>query len=377
MADLMETVEDFMEDINPFNGKGGKVDKKKLFAVACVGVGAVALFLWARGNDADELGTAYVASGYDGYPMMGGESDQAGYYEDLMTEQENIYNSELEKVTNEFNTSLKEQEDYYNNLLGQVSGQYESEIESLRGQFDSQYEEMMMQALLQQQMQEEAEKQYTLDHMSYNSELYNSTDNWGLKKYLAEQNQELGASIGATRDSLGRWYDENGNRLYFTTQEASAQELAKSYTTIDTSVDYAGVAQRLMQQGYAGNSKEVSQAIINRAAKINSMNSQGYTHYATTYDKNVDYAAAIQVAKAQGASQDVINTLTMQRNAKLADMGQANSSGFTSSYKTATGGFTPPSKNATSVTTTDNGNGTVTIRETFANGGSFTQTIKK
>ena len=149
MADFMETVEDFMEDINPFDGKGGKMDKKKAFAVACVGVGAVALFLWWRGNDSDNLGTAYVASGIDGYPTMTPESNDA-YYENLLAEQENAFTSELDKVTGELNNALTEQEDYYNNLLGQVSGNYESQLESLKGQYENEF----MKLLLQQEQQQ-------------------------------------------------------------------------------------------------------------------------------------------------------------------------------------------------------------------------------
>ena len=81
-----------------------------------------------------------------------------------------------------------------------------------------------------------------------------------------------------------------------------------------------------------------------------------------TYDKNVDYQAAINRAKETGASQSVIDTLTAQRNAKIKGENlnvdgtkKTTSSGGSSSGRTSSGGSKNSSSGGKTVKVQSNG----------------------
>lgn len=292
MAEIKEVLDDFLP-----KGKGKKIDKKKIFMIVGVGTGLIALVLWYR--DKGKGSTEYVstATGYSGYPQapetdsLSGGGGVGGY------------------TTDEVESLLKDNDSYW-----------QSVNESLQSDFDSQ-----LQILNEEKSGILSDYQNAMDENAYNSiiaqmkensDLYLTTNDINKRRELAKENETLGAKIGATKNSAGEWYVD-GSRLYETPLQASAQNLSRSNVTVEDKTDYMAVTKRLIGSGKAGNSAEVSDATIKRASKIASSNDSNIKQYATSYDKNVDYQAAINKAKADGADQKTIDTLTAQRAAKI------------------------------------------------------------
>ncbi len=298
MAEIMEFLE------NPGGESKGKkkkkLNKKQIFYIACGVVAVVALFVWWRNRNKSSGTVEYVASGYGGYPVV--PESESSDINDIMAS----YEESLVDTENFYNSLLTEQEQKYNQL-------YES-TESRFGDLYNQHESFVTDANNTiNTLQSNLSYAEIVSQMRYNSDAYYYTSGAD-RQALVEQNEALGASIGATKNEAGQWFAEDGTRLFVNAHEASAQNLSTSTRTVDDNTDYSQVIKNLTSQGKAGNSQEVVQATINRATKITNNN---MTQYATTYDKNVDYQAAINEAKASGASQSVIDTLTAQRNAKI------------------------------------------------------------
>ena len=122
-----------------------------------------------------------------------------------------------------------------------------------------------------------------LQQMQANSAAWSKATTTAEKNALHEANQQIAKSLGLTYNSAtGKWYEANGSEaLIYSTGSSSGTTKTSTSTTKTTtsgSSSYGGVS----------------------------------------YDKNTDYAALIQQAKASGASQSTIDTLTAQRNAKIA-----------------------------------------------------------
>lgn len=96
--------------------------------------------------------------------------------------------------------------------------------------------------------------------------------------------------------------------------EAEKESLTKSIGSYDNNINYTQEIKDLMADGESGSSSKVTDLVISRASKISN---EGLSKYQTDYDKNVDYMSAINKAKEEGASQEVIDTLTAQREAKI------------------------------------------------------------
>lgn len=116
------------------------------------------------------------------------------------------------------------------------------------------------------------------------------------------------------------------SELYYTDQlallnsdvaelEAKNEAMKKSIGSYDNYINYTQEIKDVMADGASGSSDKVSSLVIARASKI--ANEESKSGYRTDYDKNVDYMAAINKAKSEGASQEVIDTLTAQREAKI------------------------------------------------------------
>ena len=284
------------EITNEVKKKLKKIDKKKVFGLAVVGVSAIALFsLWKRKNAESEIQTAYVAAGYDGYPS-GGISGQDG---------ETAYSNEL-----------NEMDEYYNAIFEEQGKKYESYIEGITSGYEktlSDYDlELNARDTALAEVQKNAERQTLIAEMQRNSDLYWYTSG-AERQRLVDRNEEIGAQLGVTK-SEGVWYDASGSRLFMNAHEAAGQNLAKSNVTYDKNVDYQAKTNELFSSGAKGNSASVSDTVIKRASKISG---EKMTNESVTYDKRVDYQAAINKAKADGASDSVIKTLEAQRAAKI------------------------------------------------------------
>lgn len=144
-------------------------------------------------------------------------------------------------------------------------------------------------------------------------------------------NAELSARDEIYKDQLSGVRSEFDSKLketetYYTDQlvimngqvqelTAENETLSRSIGSYDNSINYTQEIKDVMADGAAGNSDKVSTLVIARATKI--ANEESKSQYRTDYDKNVDYSAAINKAKSEGASQEVIDTLTAQREAKI------------------------------------------------------------
>lgn len=305
MENLIEEVQEVVEDLNPFDGKKMSADnKKKVMIVAGVGVGIVALILGRKKKQAGEV--AYVAAGYDGYPTLNEDVTQF---------------EEMDSMTSFYDSLLKEQEDHYLGLLEDTNAGWQDKFNSLENSYQQEYDNSNQNP---SNVNQNLTYNETVLQMKANSDLWNSTSNADLRESLAEQNLNLGYTLGATRDNEGKWWAADGSRLYLTEYEAAGQNLASSNVTYNPNVDYNAVVHSMIAQGSYGDSAEVSAATVARAAKIADMNKEQQQKYISDYDKDVDYAAAIQTAKAQGASEATIQILVNQRQNKVHDQNAAN-----------------------------------------------------
>lgn len=342
MAEIKE-IKDVEMPLATEKNKGKKkgfknLNKKQKFLVLCVIVALIGLFVFYRKK------TGYnsvIASGYDGYPVMSsvGEESGGGYDE------------------TDINGLLAEQEQYYSDQLTAVGGKYEETISSMENQYAAQIDSMATQHEEEiSSLQKNMTYKDTVAQMLKNSNDWWYTNDPSARAALSDENKLLGESIGATFDNkTGTWLAADGSRLFVNSHEAAAQNVSSSVKTYDAGKDYQSVINGLLAGGAKRDSDEVVNNVIDRAAKISGEN------MSVTYDKNVDYQAAINKAKETGASQSVIDTLTAQRNAKIkgenlnADGTKKTSSGGSSSGRTSSGGSKTSSSSGKTVNVQSNG----------------------
>lgn len=219
--------------------------------------------------------------------------------------------------------------------------------------------------------------QNAIAQMSANSEMYAQTRDKALKEQLHAENLAIADQYGLTFDSkTGNYFYKDGSPVYLAAwqklqgvtpvlghsqsvvdknhgsigydsfgNQGYAQNL-KTFNgvTYDVTVDYAAKMQEAYNAGYHYNDEEFQNLLTLRNAKIQgegldpetgkkiaaskssaysgvtssvNTNTAGKTTSQITYDRNTDYAALINQAKASGASQATIDQLTAQREAKI------------------------------------------------------------
>lgn len=188
-------------------------------------------------------------------------------------------NSEMPTQTETFNQLYED----YNDGLMDLAEQYNTELTGIKSQYNQSASDMQA---------------------KYDSIIMESTDYY---------ETEL-AKLTNTNDSL---LNEN--------------QTLKSYSN---DIDYALYTSSLLASGLSGSSDKVVDATISRASKI--ADNDSLSKYVTTYDKNVDYQSAINKAIESGASQDVIDVLNAQRNAKIDGEGLSYSKNESSKPKEET-----------------------------------------
>lgn len=301
-----------------------KLMKNKYFLLALGIVAVLGLYSYYKKNKSgktndDELTVAYTSTGYDGYPTATGESLDS-IYESM----DNVYNSamnEIENLRNENNALVSD----ITQTISDIQKEKDNEISQIISSFSAErkdYDKTISYLELQNQKQEEeAKKQATIEQMKTNANLYHYSDS-AEKERLKAENERLGASLGAYKDSDGRWYVSNtsSQRLFTTTLEESGATRPntnpKSTTdrtkiSYDSKVDYQEKIETAIKNGASGST--INKLNQQRNQKIKDSGSKP----AVTYDKNTDYQALINKAKAAGASQAVINTLKEKRQAKI------------------------------------------------------------
>ena len=289
MAEFDQVFDDFGDTMSEGVENVKDFVKEKPFVVAVVIVAAVALFVaWKRSRETVET-TNETATFYT-YPTTGGgvasfqgESTSDSMYYDLLEEinrQDKDYQDALTEIEKSYSDSLNELDKQYGSQFSEL----ESNLSKLQNQNTSLSDQI-------NKNQAALNKSSVMNQMEANSDLWHLTSDPEERKRLEAENQALGASIGLTYNAgEGSWYEANGTRAYET-----ALQSVQGRTSSNTK-----------KSGTMTNNKTYTQATSDAAAK------------AVTYDKNVDYQAKINDAKASGASQAVIDGLTAQRNAKIA-----------------------------------------------------------
>ncbi len=305
MAEFEKVIDNATETIQDAPKKAVKwVKKNKVFAIACGGAVVLGLIaLNKRKTETDSDTVAYVPTGYEGYPTMSESAMEYGtYMSGGGTMSDNtFYDEVISGVTDILNQSQVENNTAYESIVNTYEKQ------------NLQYNETLS------YLEEQRRKDAVIAQMSNNSNLWGLADTDEERQALYESNQQLGASIGATFDSKsGTWW-LNGERLFFTNNELASGNLITT-VNVDNDID------RNVLPTNTGDTTKVS------------------------YDKNVDYASLINQAKAQGASQQVIDQLTAQRNAKIK--GENLNEDGTPKTTSKSGGGTVSSGSKSSGTTT-------------------------
>lgn len=278
MAEFDQVFDDFGDTVSEGVESVKDFVKEKPFVVAVVIVAAVALFVaWKRSRETIET-TNETATFYT-YPTTGGgvasfqsESTSDSMYYDLLEE-------------------INRQDRDYQEILNDLDKQYGSQFAELESNLSNLKNQNVTLSDQIQQNQTALNKSSIMNQMEANSDLWHLTSDPAERKRLEDENKALGESIGLTFNAgEGSWYESDGSRAYQTPLQT-----AQGRTTTNTPTS-----------GQMVNNKTYTQEYSDAAAK------------AVTYDKNVDYMAKINEAKASGASQSVIDSLTAQRNAKIA-----------------------------------------------------------
>lgn len=332
---------EIIDDIDVLdNIKPTKKSKKKLFIGLCVGVAIIAL-VGGLTRKKNGNGVTYL----DGYPSgaMGGGSGGSGGSAELSPT--DVYTGELESIQDEYNKQLDNMQGYYEEQItsyDSVLSQYDTELNNSNS---------MLLAMQEQNNLLTSQVNYkdTVAQMQNNSALWWLTSDANEKTRLAQENERLGFSIGAVKDAgSGTWSDANGSPLFINSGVSAAQNLASTNKTSSVGTDYQAVINSLIAGGAKKDSSQVVNAVIQRADKMSS------SGIAVSYDKNVDYQAAINSAKSQGASSATISYLEAQRNAKIAgenlntDGSKKSSSSSYSSSSTKSSSSSSSTKSTTS-----------------------------
>ena len=254
--------------------------------------------------------------------------------------------------------------------------------------------------------------------MSANSEMWAQTNDKTLKDQLHAENLYLASKYGLTFDSkTGNYYHSDGTPVYLSAKQqlsgvrpiqsdatsviagqigydsygnpSSASSL-RTYNgvTYDVNVDYAAKIQEAYNAGYYYGDDYFMQLLSLRDAKVKGEGLDPETgkkisatkstvipmtttevinstvnaakNSKVSYDRNIDYAALINEAKANGASAAVIAQLTAQREAKIAGEnlnrdGTKKTSSSSSSSKSGAGRSMTSSQKTTKTTASSGG----------------------
>ena len=323
MADFEEVMQDAGKDIKSFF-------KKNPFILLCIGVGAVALFLWwvrqKNGGDTTTYYDGEQAIGYGGYgyPSVGGseyyDSANSDYWETVLDNLEDKFGALSDKHMEDIDNLKDKHDTDIGNLNDSWQERYDALLDKIEdgsyndGYYEGTYTPITTVTTPSQSMNEQS----IIDQMKANSNYWHYANDAD-KDYLHDQNVMLGESIGAQYDSTtGTWW-KNGTPLYTAGTNLETPVTSMGYKDVPNSlVDYDSNTDYQAKINEAIRTNQGA-AVINtlnaqRDAKLNDM---GKTNAQVGYDKNTDYQALINQAKAQGASQSVIDNLTAQREAKI------------------------------------------------------------
>lgn len=380
MADFTEVFDDVGENIE---NTVKKFSKNKTFWLIAGGVAIIALLVFLRNRNSG-AGEYAVATGYAGYPMTSGASEDVGGGGGFSDDE--VF-SILDEMQSSFDSTINEMQSSHNATINEITSAYDATIDELSANVYTLSDRLVTTEQYANNALAEAERQRVINEMQSNSNLYNSITDPNERAYLHAQNQELGASIGLTFDShTGQWLDESGVQAYTVavapvekSSSVSGKTASAPTTSFTNNIDYQNL---------------INNAILNGAdaSTINSLNAQRDAKISATgtslsdansyYDKNVDYTKLINEAKASGASQAVIDNLTAQRQAKIdGEYGgvdpdtqkkttttSSSSSSSSSSKKSSSSSGSYYKSSATSSKTNSNGSTTYT----YSNGGSMT-----
>lgn len=374
MAEIKEVVKDTTNKIKK------KFKEKPVFYTALGVVVVFALYkLFSTEEEVYEEGetvtTAYVPTGYDGYPTMSDSMMEdyenflsgdysgigGGYFTDTGSSGSTVGGVAGESTTTETVVDPY-YEDQYNNLM--------SEYSLLMNKLDDAYAEAdeanaeltyinemlfpsdgVYKVLNDGSALAEAQdaiiradnlefRNAVVAEMKANSEAYNNATTTAEKQRLHEQNQALAKYVGGTFDS-GYWYNPDGSLLYNVDQKttnngndiqsstvAKMQANSEAYGKATTTAEKQRLYEENQRLGKsigatynASNGKwytDTGSELLDYTKKSSSSSKSSTSSYGgVSYDKNTDYAQKIKDAKKSGASQSTINKLTAQRNAKI------------------------------------------------------------
>lgn len=226
-----------------FEGKKVPFLKSKGFIIAAVIVAAIALYmLFTRRGSAEDSSEVSGVAYYRGQTATGTSGSSGSYvntsdiltqFREELSEMNTAYNERLESMFESITTTIEdlhaaeEEEEKTNKktqsgFMGWGSSSPKNptaeELAVERG------EKTKNEIVVYYPDYDEAvdynhnfteEQRSTLQMMAINSVRWHDTDDEELRGYYAQQNQQLGKSIGATFDSAsGKWYAKDGERLY-------------------------------------------------------------------------------------------------------------------------------------------------------------------
>lgn len=195
--EITDTFEDGFDNVKEFT------KKNKVFVILLICVGAYALYrLYKRktSQDTEYVSTyAYVPTAYDGYPTAPESLDYDTMFDQLRTENneinEDFFNEVMSGVTQVVEGAITDMETKYENIVDTVKDK-NTTTTIIYDSSGSYIEEQR----IKEQMQENSEAWHTASDEE--------------KKVLEQENQKLGASIGATFDSDTGTWSKDGESLY-------------------------------------------------------------------------------------------------------------------------------------------------------------------
>lgn len=392
MAEIKEIGNDMKKSFEKFTDKAVKKFKEKPVFFTALGVVVVfALYkLFNSSATSEEYVTdAYVPVGYDGYPTLS----------DSMLED---YNSIIGGGTGTGSTIGG------TTSSGTVNGEGSSYVEDSfifdTGYDDSYYKELEQQnAALLQQMGVLEEQMWTYEQDALRNEL--SFTNEGevynaLGELVYSNTQPYKVLLGGGTAAETQLALETANNLAWRNtvlqqMQSNSAAYANAKTQAEKDALHSANAQLAKGLGLTYNSSngkwyeaDGSEALIysntsgkttnttTNSSKVTNSGSGSSSYGGISYDKNTDYAALINKAKSEGASQSVIDTLTAQRNAKIAgenlnsDGSKKSSSSSSSSSSKSKGETNRDSGKSYSQTTTKT-SGTVNPTTSSSGGVSY------
>ena len=373
MAEIVEIFDDASDGVKDIGKKIKKKFKEKpVFYTALICVAGFALYkLFTSTSETVYVDESVTPDSYDGYPILDtGATDDfgslmggGGWYGDgsgsiigggtTSGESSSIEDSYIYVEDDRYIRDLEEQLYYLQEQLDMME-MYPQQNSTLHFTDDGEVYDLETGTLIysdtqayrvllgdseaaqvQQQMEQQANLKWRSEQllqMQANSSAWSKATTQAEKDALHAENQRIAKGLGLTYNSTtGKWYEANGSEaLIYSGGSSSSSSKTSSSSSSSSSKTYGGVS----------------------------------------YDASVDYAAKIAEAKASGASQSVIDSLTAQRNAKIAgenlnaDGSKKTSSSSSSSSKTSS------SSSSTSVSYDKNTDYAAAIKKAEASGAS-------